>query len=372
MAKAVKFKARISGNAVEFWEWEKPIFIEGNNGGGRRKKDAPESEKSSEYKKQNDRKSKDTFKSLVATNFKDGDKFLTLTFRDTTEFDIKNHVETNVIFKKFIQRLRYYCKTHGGNEDFKYIAVIEFQDKFARGAVHYHLVADLPYIRFEKLGEIWGHGFIGINSVKGVDNVGVYLTKYMAKNNGDLRLKGKKNYLPSKNLDKPIMIYGNEAGKLKKEFKETKKEVFTDMYESEHFGKTLYDDYNLKRDNPQTKVGKGLQEQYILEQKIQQYLDQKRSKEEKVEPLIEKVNKFMEDLNNGAITYDRRILDDVYSREGKAVSRRRNRGDILEELLECLQKADFDTNKTEEWREYSTGQEQWEQWLAKQELSTGL
>ncbi|GAI10009.1 unnamed protein product, partial [marine sediment metagenome] len=40
---------------------------------------------------------------------------------------------TNREFKKFIQRLRY---QYG---DFKYMAVIEFQD---RGAIHYHMISD--------------------------------------------------------------------------------------------------------------------------------------------------------------------------------------------------------------------------------------
>jgi hypothetical protein len=357
MAKAVRTKVRISGNVVEFWEYEKPIFIEGNNGGGRRSKDSPESEKSSEYKKQNDRKSRDSFKSLVTSNFSDGDKFITLTFRDTEEFDIRNVVETNREFKKFMQRLKYKY----GN--FQYISVIEFQDENKRGAVHYHLMCKLPYVPYETLSDIWGLGFIGINFIKGVDNIGAYLSKYMAKDLGDRRLKGKKNYLPSKNLDKPITVYGEKATKLKKEFKNTKKEVFTDSYESEYFGKTLYDEYNLKREITQTKVGKGLQEELIAEQQIKQLLDQINSKKQDVVPLVDEINQLLEALKNGTITHDKGILEVIYGREEKDVRRRRDWSEISQGLLECLR--DYKTGESypyEEWEEYQTGQERFQSW----------
>lgn len=325
MAKATKHKMRISGNVVEFWEFQSPIFLEGNKGGGRRKKGEKESENADEYRKQNSRKSKDKFRSLVSTNFVDGDKFITLTFRDTDLFDIRNVEHTNKEFKKFMQRLKYKFG------DFKYLAVIEFQDENKRGAVHYHFMAKLPFVPYDDLAEIWGHGFIGINYMKGVDNIGAYISKYMAKDQGDPRLKGKKNYLPSKNLDKPIILYGSQVQELKKEYKSTKKEVFTDCYESEHFGQTLYDEYNLKRDVKQTKIGKGLQEKMIAEDQIQAfkkiiYKDHKSLSDQSIE--------IMEGLKDGSITYDRSILEEITRREKKAFLRGRDQLKLLERLLE--------------------------------------
>jgi len=58
------------------------------------------------------------------------------------------------------------------------LAVIQFQD---RGAIHYHMMSDLPYIPKAKLSKIWGNGFIKINDITNVDNVGAYLIGYMNK-----------------------------------------------------------------------------------------------------------------------------------------------------------------------------------------------
>lgn len=223
MAKKAKVKMKISGNVVEFWEFSNPIFLEGNKSGGRRKAGEEKSEKADEYKKQNDRRSRADFRSLVAANFSDGDKFLTLTFRDTDKFDIRNVSDTNVQFKKFIQRLRYWCKKNGKPDNFKYLAVIEFQDENKRGAVHYHLISNIGYIPHEELERIWGMGFIGINRIENVDNIGAYISKYMAKDLGDPRLEGKKNFLPSKGLDQPTVVYGSQAGKLLKQWEKQKK-----------------------------------------------------------------------------------------------------------------------------------------------------
>src|SRR5690606_13269626 len=150
MAKTSKVKMRISGDVIERGEYEKPILLEGNGSGGRRKDGEEKSQHADDYNKQNSRRSKDKFRSLVCSNFADGDKFITLTFRDTEAFDIRDVHDTNREFKKFIQRMR---RRYG---DFKYIAVIEFQDENKRGAVHYHLICKLPYIHYTEIANIWG------------------------------------------------------------------------------------------------------------------------------------------------------------------------------------------------------------------------
>jgi hypothetical protein len=59
--------------------------------------------------------------------------FTTLTFRE----NLHNIKEANYEFLKFIKRVKYKFG------DFKYLAVIEFQD---RGAIHYHMISDFRYI----------------------------------------------------------------------------------------------------------------------------------------------------------------------------------------------------------------------------------
>lgn len=64
---------------------------------------------------------------------------------------------------KFIQRLKYKF-----GKDIKYLAVIEFQQ---RGAVHYHVLSDIPYIKQDELQDLWGQGFVFINAISHVDNI---------------------------------------------------------------------------------------------------------------------------------------------------------------------------------------------------------
>jgi len=111
------------------------------------------------------------------------DKFLTLTFAENVQ-DIKL---ANYEFKKFRQKLEYEL-----GRKFKYLGVIEFQK---RGAIHYHLMLDIPFIKWQKLSEIWGNGRIQIERIKKPNRAGFYMAKttgYLMKNTEDTRLFGKK------------------------------------------------------------------------------------------------------------------------------------------------------------------------------------
>ena len=146
--------------------------------------------------------------------------FATLTFKENIE-DIK---KANYEFLKFIKRMR--C----GYGDFKYLAVIEFQD---RGAIHYHMISDFGYIKHSELEKIWGQGFVWIKDLmkakngKPCDNVAAYVVKYMNKDLFEPRLMGQQAYLRSRNLKKPKAEYENltqdqlfEKYGLKVEFKD--------------------------------------------------------------------------------------------------------------------------------------------------------
>ena len=89
------------------------------------------------------------------------------------------------------------------NQQLKYIATWELQQ---RGAIHYHLVLfSVPYIKNDKLSELWGNGFIKINKIKETvktEAVGVYITKYFVKDL-DKKANQKKAYFSSRNLIKP-------------------------------------------------------------------------------------------------------------------------------------------------------------------------
>lgn len=132
---------------------------------------------------------------IINSNVEEDSKFLTLTFKDNVQdLDYANNE-----FKKFIKRLNY-----NFNIKVKYSCVIEFQK---RGAIHYHVILyNLKgKVDLHKLSSIWDNGFIKLNKIKGVDNVGAYICKYMTKTD-DKRLEGRKMYFNSRNLSKPIEI----------------------------------------------------------------------------------------------------------------------------------------------------------------------
>ena len=85
-------------------------------------------------------------------------------------------------FKKFIKKFRYKYEKEYGSID--YMTVVEPQE---RGAWHHHLLLRFNdkagskiFIPNDEVCEIWGHGFTNIHSLSGVDNIGAYLSAYLA------------------------------------------------------------------------------------------------------------------------------------------------------------------------------------------------
>lgn len=186
-------------------------------------------------------RTRNTVRRLILSNFDTTAKFWTFTFDDSkVPPEISRDVQaSNSLWKTFIQRMR---RRYG---DFKYLAVLEFQK---RGAVHYHCLADLPYIKQKTVQEIWGNGFVSVNRIKHVDNLGAYVVKYMTKEMTDERMFGNKTYQCSKGLDRPVEYRGEEATRLIESLElDKKKEVYADSYESEYLGKIVYKEYNLLR-----------------------------------------------------------------------------------------------------------------------------
>lgn len=123
-----------------------------------------------------------TFKKLrylINNNFegKANELFITLTYRgDQQTNDTK---KLYVDFDKFIKRLRYAYKD---KTTIDYINVLE---PHASGNFHMHVLMrfnDLEtiYIPNDELAEIWGNGFVKIQSLKNVDNIGAYVSAYLS------------------------------------------------------------------------------------------------------------------------------------------------------------------------------------------------
>jgi hypothetical protein len=137
--------------------------------------------------------------------------------------------------RKFHQRLKTYLKKKNLPYDFEYISATECQ---ARGSSHQHNLyifkTKASFIKNDELAKIWGLGYTKTKSLKGVSNIGLYLTAYLTdldltedKNKGITKavIKGKrlslipKNfriYRCSKNILKPTIYKTTEKEAMEK------------------------------------------------------------------------------------------------------------------------------------------------------------
>lgn len=232
----------ITGDIIEKYTYKN--YIHGKGGANRTSEKSSDEENSLKNYANTNQRRRDMVRRLACSNFSgEYDKFFTLTFAEN-KTDVK---ECNYLFRQFIKRLKYKF-----TKDLKYLAVIEFQE---RGAVHYHVLSDIPYIPQKELQELWGHGFVFINAISHVDNIGAYIVKYMTKDSTDLRLQGLKAYLFSRNLKKPEVSVNHDLKEFDKiEQKITEKynldniePVYKSEYETEILGHCEYLQYNIKR-----------------------------------------------------------------------------------------------------------------------------
>lgn len=164
------------------------------------------------------------------------DEFVTLTFKENiTDITIANRH-----FSKFIMRLKY------KHPNLKYVAVIEFQ---RRGAVHYHLLMNISYVKNIEIAQLWGHGFVKVNKIDHVDNVGAYICKYLSKDTIDTRMWNKKKFFCSKNLATPLAFFSeSEIANIKNAYDlGSVQPVYKCEFDNEYTGKVKYTQYNLKR-----------------------------------------------------------------------------------------------------------------------------
>jgi len=215
-----------SGRHVEIYEYGNPI-----RKGGKRKISSVdyEEDESSQPKEKSDfaiKRTRRQVRRLINANPL-LDKFVTLTFAE----NITDQNTANNEFNKFIKRV---IRKH---EEFQYIAVPEFQK---RGAIHYHLVCSLPYTPNSQLRDFWGHGFVNIKKIEGVENVGAYLMKYLSKGHQDQRSFGKKRFFGSRSLNKPIELLGIPTYLFIKAMPSKPQLKFETSFENEWVGKSVY------------------------------------------------------------------------------------------------------------------------------------
>ena len=256
MVERVLKKIVQSGDIIEIYEYEKG-YLKGYEltDSEKVKNGRLKGEKSNNYeehRKQVLQRAKKNLRRLINANVGQYGKeftakFLTLTFKD----NVKDLDKANYEFEKFIKRLNYHCfGTKKAN--LKYTCVVEFQK---RGAIHYHVIIyNMPYVKANDISNIWGNGFIKINKIDDIDNVGAYVSEYLGqaekgqgKDVADDRLQGKKSYFSSRGLFKPVEITDKKmveqvAAALPKECL-----TYSSQFENEHLGNITYKQYNLKK-----------------------------------------------------------------------------------------------------------------------------
>lgn len=253
MIERVTHKMVQAGNVIEIYNYSTGYlkgFADKTEKTGR--KADFQSDNYEEHRKQVLQRSKQTLRRLINSNHGQygeqfTSKFLTLTFGgNETDLDYCNYE-----FEKFIKRLNYLVfNTKKAN--LKYNVVIEFQE---RGAVHYHcIIYNMPYVKQDIISETWGNGWIFINKIDDVDNVGAYVAEYLGdeeKGQGrevkDGRLQGRKSYFSSRGLFKPIEFTEKKVIEAVTAALPQSNLVYTAEFNNEHLGNILYKQYNLNR-----------------------------------------------------------------------------------------------------------------------------
>lgn len=240
--KIVYKKAVVSGDIIEFYEYEHG-YLKGSSSKGGRHNKANSEEKKEKNRADVSYRARREVRRLVNANIgRYGDefttKFVTLTFREHVT-DLK---QANYEFTKFIKRLNYNI-FNTNKSHVKYLVVPEFTKI---GRVHYHAIFfNIPYVKADLLAAIWGNGFIKINKIDNVDNVGAYVCKYMTKDN--IKIEGMKSYFTSRGLYKPVEIDEEKeveqvASALPEDFL-----TYSVMFDNEYLGNITYKQYNIKK-----------------------------------------------------------------------------------------------------------------------------
>lgn len=112
-------------------------------------------------------------RAYINTNFtgEDSELFITLTYAE----NMRDTVRLLKDFERFWKRFKW----KWGKAE--YFVVVEPQK---RGAWHLHVLVKFdekaPWIPNDELAAVWGQGFVNVRKLKNVDNIGAYLSAYLA------------------------------------------------------------------------------------------------------------------------------------------------------------------------------------------------
>jgi len=161
----------------------------------------------------------------------------------TTKENISDLSITSPMLTLFMKRFNYEISQGEKEAQLKYVAIPEWQK---RGAVHYHIALfNMPYVKQQKLSDIWGQGYIWVSRSDRVRDLGHYLTKYMTKGFDDPRFEGHRRYSPSAGLYRPVVVYDQDTARAIKEELPQSAKIYQKEYQTEFHGAVTYDVYDL-------------------------------------------------------------------------------------------------------------------------------
>jgi hypothetical protein len=244
-----KTKIIISGSFIEEYIYQNEITL-GRKAVRRKKRKNKPKEEQTEMRSGALRRTRMTIMRLVNSN-PDFITFLTLTF-DENKFENKKDItefeKCNYLFMTFIQRLKYNFL------GIKYLAVPEFQgDYYFRtgikkefgGAIHYHLLLNQK-VDTKKIEKVWRHGFVKINKIKSINNVGLYVSKYLSKESFNRKYFGKKKFFYSRNLNRPQEFKGQECEEMLMGYSPPPEKVYEKEFSNKYRGEVMVNIYQLK------------------------------------------------------------------------------------------------------------------------------
>ena len=126
---------------------------------------------------------------LVNSNFSEDSIFLTLTFKE----NVLDGSYARKSFANFLKRLIYKYPRFSS-----YLYVIEKQK---RGSFHFHILFFRGVsLEYSILSDLWGLGFIKVESIRDIGNLGCYISSELSKDYQKMGIKGKR-YGYSRNLN---------------------------------------------------------------------------------------------------------------------------------------------------------------------------
>lgn len=184
----------VSGDVVEVYTYSVPITC------GRERQFEivrnPDREEGGEKRKDNLYRARMNVRRLIWANQGKFTKFVTLTYADTI-LDSSRVKEDVHVFVQAMNRKGY---------PLKYLYVLEHQRERGEkegneGCLHVHMVVFVDrFIPLDILRACWKHGFVGIEKIDDVRNLGAYVCKYITKDN--LQELGKRVYSCSLGLER--------------------------------------------------------------------------------------------------------------------------------------------------------------------------